>query len=501
MSDIADVCLLVEASYPYVLGGLSSWTDALIRSLPRVRFQVVALSISTQERVPRYTIPENVVGVANVLLDHNLPGRWFARSNLQAVDAITNRLLSVLTDDDGADFAALIHALRSSGLGNRQLLDSRHAWAALERIYKNVMPTAPLLDFFWTWRFLARSVLAIAAAPIPNARVYHAVSTGYAGLLGAHAKCVTGRPLIVTEHGIYTNERRIEICAADWIYESTASGFDVLDRTPQLRDLWTDAFASFSRIAYNMADSITTQFRANQLLQIRDGAAQDKLLIIRNGIDVSQYARILPVDESRRPRVLLIGRVVPIKDIRTFILAAAILVRLVPDVEAMIIGPEDESPGYAAECRSLVQEQQLQNVVRFLGRVADIKAYMSSVDLIVLTSISEAQPLALLEAGAAGLPAVTTDVGSCREILEGDPDEAHREPGGIVVPSCDPQATAEAIATILLNPALKRRMGEALRKRVQTFYDETLSKQRYNQLYTSLSEMKPIVGMTKQREK
>ena len=489
MSDAADVCLIIEGGYPYVLGGVSSWTDALIRSLPQRRFQVVALSISAQQRVPKYAIPENVVGLTDVLLDHSRPGRWFIRSNDRAIEAITTRLRSVLTDDNGAEFVALIHALESSGLGHRLLLDSRRAWKALERTYKSLLPTAPLVDFFWTWRFLARSVLAIAAAPIPDARVYHAVSTGYAGLLGARAKCVTRRPLIVTEHGIYTNERRIEICAADWIYESTASGFDVFDRTPELRDLWQEAFTSFSRIAYNMADSITTQFRANQSFQMKDGAPLSKLVIICNGIDVAQFARISPADEPRRPCILLIGRVVPIKDIRTFILATGILRQLVPDVEAIIIGPEDEDPGYAAECRSLVQQQGLQDVVRFLGRVKDIKDYFGRVDLIVLTSISEAQPFAILEAGAAGLPAVTTDVGSCREILEGDPDDVVRESGGIVVPSCDPQATAAAIAKILLNPALRRRMGEVMRKRVQAHYDETRTSRIYDELYASLSEI------------
>ncbi len=117
----------------------------------------------------------------------------------------------------------------------------------------------------------------------------------------------------------------------------------------------------------------------------------------------------------------MVARIVPIKDVRTFILAAEMLAQIVPDVEAIIIGPEDEDQDYAAECRSLVRQGRLERVVTFEGRVPDIMDYYPRADVFALTSISEAQPLALLEAGAAGRPIATTDVGSCREILAGGP--------------------------------------------------------------------------------
>ena len=123
--------------------------------------------------------------------------------------------------------------------------------------------------------------------------------------------------------------------------------------------------------------------------------------------------------EPRPPTVLMIGRIVPIKDTRTFIMAVSLLKELVPDVVAILIGPEEEDPSYAAGCRALVAQLGLESTVQLLGRVPDVMEYLGQADVIALTSISEAQPIALLEAAATGLPAVTTDVGSCREIIEG----------------------------------------------------------------------------------
>ncbi len=69
----ADVCLIVEGGYPYVLGGVAFWVDALIRSLPQFRFHIVAIRISTQKPELRFELPSDVVGVQDIVLDgHSL---------------------------------------------------------------------------------------------------------------------------------------------------------------------------------------------------------------------------------------------------------------------------------------------------------------------------------------------------------------------------------------------------------------------------------------------
>ena len=137
---------------------------------------------------------------------------------------------------------------------------------------------------------------------------------------------------------------------------------------------------------------------------------------------------------SSRPTLGLIGRVVPIKDIVTCIRAAAHVRDAVPDAEVLIIGPTDEDPQYFEDCKALVEELGLGDTVRFTGRMNILDA-LAQLDVVLLSSISEAQPLVLLEAGAAGLPCVTTDVGSCREIIVGpDGEVPHLGRAGFVAP-------------------------------------------------------------------
>ncbi|MFH6787360.1 MULTISPECIES: GT4 family glycosyltransferase PelF [Methylobacterium] len=487
----ADICLLVEGGYPYLLGGVSSWVDSFIRNLPDRSFHVVAFTVSAQPRRRKFDLPGNVIAQTDVVIDDCPPGVMPMVRSGRRIEALVADLRVLLTEGTGPAWTQFAREIASSGLAQRALLDSRAAWIAFQRIYDEVIPGAPLVDVFWTWRFLARSVLAIATAPIPAARTYHAISTGYPGLFGARAKALTGNPFLITEHGIYTNERRIELSIADWIYESSAAGYDVDSAVPELRKLWLSAFNAMAQISYDCADLITTQFRVNQQYQMQDGAPPAKLRAIPNGIELAQFSTIVRNRAPRRPTVLLVGRLVPIKDIRTFIQAMALLRRAVPDLDAMIIGPDDEDPAYAAECRHLVQQLGLQGTVRFLGRVPDVRSYFGSVDVLALTSISEAQPLSVLEAGAAGVPAVTTDVGSCREILEGPPGTGPEGAGGFVVGACDPQATADALARLLLDPALRDRMGEALRARIHAVFDQRRVIAMYEDVYDSLLHRSP----------
>jgi glycosyltransferase involved in cell wall biosynthesis len=488
----ADVCMIVEGGYPYVLGGVASWLDAFMRASPQLNFHVISISIASQPRVRKYEIADNVVGITDVLLDVSPKGRSPAARDRPLIEDGVRLLRSALGGEAGPDFGELIELVRRTGFGQTALLDSKASWTAMERVYQLLLPDGPLVDFFWTWRFLARSVLSIISTKLPNARVFHATSTGYSGLLGAYAKHATGRPYVLTEHGIYTNERRIELGVADWIFDSGASGFTVGTKPTQLRDVWLTAFISFSRISYDHADVITTQYRANQQYQRLDGAPAGKQRIIPNGIDVDVYAGVHRATEPRPPTVLMIGRIVPIKDIRTFIMAISLLKEIVPDVVAILIGPEEEDPPYAAGCRALVTQLGIESSVRFLGRVPDVKVYLGQADVIALTSISEAQPIALLEAAATGLPAVTTDVGSCREIIEGFEDDPVLGRGGFVVEACNAKAAAEALAAILLDHEMRAEMGRVMQRRIPNLYHKDRIRRLYEGLYDELTEQAPI---------
>jgi polysaccharide biosynthesis protein PelF len=486
MAATADICMIVEGGYPYAVGGVASWADALIRELPQLTFHIVAINISSQPRRRQFVLHDNVLDVTDVLLDICPPGRAPNSRDAKRVEESLRLLERVLTTGDASGLTALLEQLRATGFGQAALLDSRPAWRATEQAYQRLLNDGSLLDFFWSWRFLARSVLAVLHAPLPQARVFHAVATGFSGLLGSFASWQTKRPLLLTEHGIYTNERRIDLAVADWLFDSGAAGFDTSASHPELRAIWLEAFRSFSRISYGMADVIITQYRANQVFQCQDGAPEHKLRIIPNGIDAGKLAGLRCQAGPRRPTVLMLGRIVPIKDIRSFIMAVALLKLRVPEVLAIIIGPEDEDPGYAAGCRRLVEQLGLGSAVEFLGRVPDVRDYLVCADVLALASISEAQPLAVLEAGATGLPVVSTDVGSCREIIEGFDGDPVAGRGGLVVEPCNPKALAEALAEVLLDEARRAEMGDVMRRRAAQYYHKERVRRLYEELYREL---------------
>jgi polysaccharide biosynthesis protein PelF len=298
------------------------------------------------------------------------------------------------------------------------MFNSPMAWQIVRRMYDRTMPYSSFLDFFWAWRALLGGLFATLEFPLPKARAYHTISTGYAGVLAARAAIETGRPAVLTEHGIYTNERRIELLMADWVADTVDKGHALDDPRVDLRDMWIQAFEGYARTCYEACTDVVTLYEDNQRAQRVQGATDKQLSVIANGIDLARFAKLKLAADDARPTMALIGRVVPIKDVKSFIAAAHLLKARIPTLHALILGPTDEDPEYFAECERLVRDLNVAETVEFTGTV-NIVDFMERIHVCVLTSLSESQPLVILEAGAARIPFVATNVGSCREIIEG----------------------------------------------------------------------------------
>ncbi|NYZ10953.1 GT4 family glycosyltransferase PelF [Azospirillum sp. RWY-5-1] len=482
---VADVCLLMEGSYPYVAGGVSTWTHDLIKAHPDLTFHVVALVADRGARKLAYELPANVNGMTHVYLQEPDPGRGWVRDAaglMRRLEAPLKHLQQGGGLPEVTEILTLLAPLRPK-IGRRVLLNSEEAFHLVTRLCRETLPDASFLEYFWGMRALMGGMYATMLTPMPPARVYHAVSTGYAGLFATRARLESGRPAILTEHGIYTNERRIEILMAEWLFEGGDSSLAVERKKRDLRDLWLDTFASYSKACYDACDAIVTLYGGNQVFQLRQGADPAKLRIIPNGIDYAGYSKVVRQDGERPPTIALIGRVVPIKDVKTFIRAAGILREEIPDLQAMILGPTEEDQGYVEECRSIVAHLGLERTVIFAGRVK-LTDWLGRVDAIALTSVSEAQPLVILEAGASGVPTVATDVGSCSELILGRPDEdPPLGPGGAITPLASPLATARELRALLLDAPWRERCAAAIRERVRRYYDKVEIDRIYRALY------------------
>lgn len=225
----ADICLIMEGSYPYVAGGVSTWTQDLIKAQAPLTFSIVALTSDDQPRTLRYELPENVVGVLQLPLRHPSTGTLEPLGSRKLIKTLAEALVRMQGDTALDAFAETVSLVAKAGprVGTHALMNSPAAWQMITKMYMADAPESSFLEYFWTWRALQGGVFAAILDPIPKAKVYHTISTGYAGLVAARAAIETGRPAILTEHGIYTNERRIEITMAEWLYDAADSWFQI----------------------------------------------------------------------------------------------------------------------------------------------------------------------------------------------------------------------------------------------------------------------------------
>lgn len=494
---VADICLLLEGTWPYVRGGVSSWIHQMILGLPELTFSVMFIGGQRQAYPSRrYDVPANVLHIEEVFLEDATHPTNTLGDPREADSQRLQDLYRFLHHPDAPDPALgerLLDCIAQGRMTLDDVLRSRASWESLSEGYRQHCADPSFVNYFWTLRAMQSPLLMLAEAAqrMPKARVLHSISTGYAGFLGCILKQRWNCTYLLSEHGIYTKERKIDLAQASWIAESSGQALNrSLDAgSGYIRTLWVRFFERIGQLTYNSADNIIALYDGNRQRQIKDGAIPARTQVIPNGIDLPVWTAAL---ESRAegiaPVVGLIGRVVPIKDVKTFLRAMRGVISAMPNAEGWIVGPEEEDPEYVSECRSLMASLGLEGKVHFLGfqRIQDI---LPKLGLMVLTSISEAQPLVILEAWAAGTPVVSSDVGSCRELIEGgsaeDRDLGH---AGKVVAIADPQATSAAILELLRSPSRWQAAQASGLLRVTRYYTEALMLQRYRDLYQAAME-------------
>lgn len=480
-----DVCLILEGSYPYVAGGVSNWVHQLITAMTDLKFGVIFISPHLDPtRTLKYEIPPHVIYMKELgLHDYSLKQtarRQPAAGDLKAVKSFYESLAKGPVNS----FKELVGLFRGekSCFDLPTVFSSKDIWDLLVQFYDRHAPEVSFIDYFWTWRGTHLPLLQVLQAEIPPAKIYHAVSTGYAGLLGAVAKVVHRQKLFLTEHGIYTHERMLEISQAAWIYERERRHYRADRELSFFKRWWIQLFCVMSRLTYAQADRIFTLYEGNKVRQILEGAAPEKISIISNGISPAEFGTI-PRRRKNDPQIGFVGRVVTIKDVKTFLQAAKLILTYKPEAQFYIVGPTDEEADYFEECRLLVDALNLEEKVIFAGK-EDPKKYYQFLDVVVLTSLSEAQPYVILEANLSGIPVVATDVGACREMLLGrDPVDQAIGPSGLITQVTNPEATARAVLKILDEPEAYEQMALSGQERVRRYYDLDDLLSRYMNIY------------------
>jgi glycosyltransferase involved in cell wall biosynthesis len=161
-------------------------------------------------------------------------------------------------------------------------------------------------------------------------------------------------------------------------------------------------------------------------------------------------------------RIVCVANLRPQKDHESLFRAMAIVTRTHPDAHLLLVGSGGD-PAYVTYLRDRALRLGVAGQISFLGHRDDVGAILESSDVGVLSSSSEGFPLALAEYGWAGLAAVSTDVGECRDVLDGGA-------AGVLVAPGDPDVLAAALVSLLQAPMRRRELGARLKERVRTVY-------------------------------
>lgn len=470
------ICLVAEGSYPYITGGVSSWMHQLILNMPEHEFIIVTLMPERGKNGKfEYKLPGNVIEVKEIFLDDIIETHKKSKREIKMTNEAKTQLLNLMSSSE-VDWPILfdsILALKKKKLNAGDIEDAYPFYEIIQQVYSENLGHLPFSMAYWSLKSMYKILLQLLFLSYPEADLYHSASTGYAGIIASIAAYTHDKRFVLTEHGIYTREREEDIIKSDWVKDD-------------LKKSWIAYFYQISNCAYLSADKVISLFEANKRIQVEIGCPEEKIEVIPNGVKPDLFQEVAKAVLSRGDKnqinVGAIVRVVPIKDLFTMLDAFRIsnsVLKGKKDVKFYIIGPTEEDQDYFQKCLDYKELLGLDNV-EFTGKV-EIKEFLKDMDMLVLTSISEGQPLVILEGMACHLPFVITNVGDYESLILGKFDGFG--PAGIVSRVMDPKQIADGIVELCLDYNLRRQYGESGYQRVNKNYQYQAVVGRYKEIY------------------
>ncbi len=477
--EMTRVCMILEGSYPYVRGGVSTWMHDYLNSDTKSTYSLWTICADKEDEGNyRYELPSNVPEVSEICLGaaYDIEIKATAKTSSD-IAAIADAFRKIIINNETEPWDVVFERFQS----NAQLTElfSSPCFLKLAEDLSQAVGGLGLSDAFYGLRTMLLPVAYVLTQPIPPAHIYHSASAGYSGLLGAMAAYRERKPFVLTEHGIYPREREEELMLAEWIH-------------PALRKVWVKLFYNMSLCAYEKATLVTSLFDGAKQRQIEIGCPPEKCRVIANGIRISDYISIPKRSRNKEIQIGAFVRFSPIKDIKTLISAFCELVQNHPNVHLHIMGGIDDDI-YYRECMDLISILRIKNI-HIDGYVNTCEA-MKSIDFSVLSSISEGQPLSVIESLAAARPCVVTNVGNCNELLICDGECA-----GICVQPMNPHEMAVAMQRLVDDYELREHMGEIGRAKAKVEFAHEIMMKKYTGIYKEVEEEWQASGLNLEKQ-
>lgn len=459
------VLFTTEGTYPYVMGGVSTWCEQLVGGLSEVEFQLLAVT-GPQELTPSRPLPANVVGLATARLWRPRDGvRRAPRAVRRGFDEAFGRLLGFV-DGDTAGFAT--HLLALAELGSVYdlwpLFQRQAAWAKLHEVLEVLLRRAPrLAETTLALNWLRSTLVPLLFVPA-RADVAHAVANGLCAVPAWVAAQAHGIPLILTEHGVYLRERYL--------------GFGSEGELPGVRLLRARFHRALAQLVYRDADRLLSVSEFNRRWQVELGAPLERTRVVYNGVEPEAFP-LAALAPQEVPTVSWVGRIDPLKDLETLVLSFAEVTRQLPNARLRLFGPVPKgNEGYHARLQTLIATHGLAENISFEGPISPVYRAYHAADVVVLSSISEGFPYTPIEAMMCSKPVVATRVGGVAEAIGSF--------GRLVEPR-NPTALAQALAELLLDAPLRARLGAAARARALERFTLADMNGAYTALYAEVT--------------
>ena len=333
-------------------------------------------------------------------------------------------------------YAVGVLALREGGPFEKDLLEAGIP------VYK--LPVSQgRVDYFAFWKIRQ---LIVKLAP----DIIHTHNT-QPFIEGTLAAMLAGRPVVVhTDHGRQFPDKR--------------------------RYMWMEWLASKA-----VAGIISVSNDNKASLVKHEHISADKISVIPNGIDNKKYQpkvngrlkrAALGLEPDAWPVLGWCGRMSPEKGLSVLLRSLPDVVRQYPRVRLLLMGDGT----LRKELEDQAEQEGVASHVRFLGARADVPEVLQLLDLFVLPSLREGLPLVLLEAMAAGIPIVATDVGGNHQAVTDGVT-------GYLVPSENPAALARAINQLLDDDTTRRRFSSEAQRRFAEQFTISRMVERYDEVY------------------
>ena len=511
-----DIAVVMESTYPFTAGDTAVSVQNIIRHNPDLTFGVIHIADdSNAPAKSMFELPANVKWVDVIYLESpEVSEKFSGLVSLPVTDEQAREVLDAIESSVTGNHEPM-HALYENAINPQTRTWS--AWGTLgHREFMNAaIKSAGKADdislsqlFDLAYNFFLR-IYTLLDRVLPTARVYHAHSSGNAGLVAAAGAMQNKGKFFLTEHNLNIRDSINKLLSRDLNRRVTREAPLKLT-TDTFERFWTQWWLELGALNYAEAELITYLYPQAVSDAQELGGAQEKTEVLPDGIEwedleIPRIWRQQAVPKLERKiswKLAVVGDFQPSKGIIELIDAVKIMVDGgKTDVRVDLLKPADGSttdePEYYSRCVAHIKQLSVENYVR-LRDVKDARDVMHEYDALVVPSFQESQPHAALVAMTMGVPIIGSSVGGMNALVTEELSDAqHKKIGasGELVPPGDSAALATLMAKLTQSPELYRAWHENALARIKAFYLLPQVMRRYNAIYRNLGAGKhKVIG-------